>query len=97
MMELVFDTNDQSEDMKDAIRCQKNLYNIPKGSFPLARDLGLSWEMLNQPTPEAENEFAAEVVEQTQKYEPRVVITSCTFEEDPREGLIRAVIEQGRP
>ena len=95
-MELIFNTNDQSAEMKDAIRCQKNLYNIPKGSFPLARDLGLSWDLLSQPTPEAENEFAAEVVAQTQKYEPRVTIRSCVFQEDERSGTVVAIIEQGR-
>lgn len=94
-MDLVFNTNDQSEEMKDAIRCQKNLYNIPKGSFPLARDLGLSWDILSQPTSEAESEFAAEVVVQTQKYEPRVTIRSCVFQEDEKSGTVTAVIEQG--
>lgn len=97
MMDLVFSTDETSEEMKDIIRCQKNLYNIPRGSFPLARDLGLSWDLLSQATPDGENEFAVEVVSQTQKYEPRVVITSCTFEEDPDSGTIRAVIEQERP
>lgn len=95
-MELVFATDDRSKEMADAVRCQKNLYNIPKGSFPLNRELGLSWDLLSNATPEAENQFAAEVVEQTQKYEPRVIITSCTFEEDPREGAVTAVIEQRR-
>lgn len=96
-MDLIFNTNDQSTEMKDAIKCQKNLYNIPKGSFPLARDLGLSWDLLSQTTPEAESEFAAEVVSQTQKYEPRVVIRSCRFEENAETGEITAIIEQGRP
>lgn len=94
-MELVFNTSDQSAEMKDVIRCQKNLYSIPRGSFPLARDLGMSWGLLSEPTPEAESEFAAELVGQTQKYEPRVVIQSCRFEEG--DGKITAIIEQGRP
>lgn len=95
-MDLIFNTDDRSTEMNDAIRCQKNLYNIPKGSFPLARDLGLSWDLLSHPTPEAESEFAAEIVEQTQKYEPRVTIRSCSFEENAEDGEITAIIEQGR-
>ncbi len=95
-MELVFNTDDQSEEMKDAIRCQKNLYSIPKGSFPLARDLGLSWDLLSQSTPEAESEFAAEVVGQTQKYEPRVTIQSCSFDADTESNTLTAIIEQRR-
>jgi len=95
-MDLVFSTDDTSEEMKDIIRCQRNLYNIPRGTFPLARDLGLSWGILSQPTPDAENDFTVEVVGQTQKYEPRVTITACTFTEDSREGTLTAVIEQER-
>ena len=95
-MELVFSTDDTSEEMKNIIRCQKNLYNTPRGTFPLARDLGLSWGILSQPIPEAENDFAVEVVEQTLKYEPRVAITACLFSEDPDTGTLTATIEQER-
>lgn len=95
-MDLVFSTDDASEEMKDIIRCQRNLYNIPRGTFPLARDLGLYWGILSQPTPDAENDFAVEVVGQTQKYEPRVTIRSCVFQEDERSGTVTAIIEQER-
>ena len=95
-MDLVFFTVDTSEEMKDIIRCQRILYNITRGTFPLARDLGLSWGILSQPTPDAENDFTVEVVGQTQKYEPRVTITACIFEEDIKDGTLTAVIEQER-
>lgn len=96
-MLLAFETEDAGEEMHDIIRCQRNLYNIPRGTFPLARDLGLSWDLLAEPTPESENEFTTELVEQTQKYEPRVAIEACSFETDADTGEMKAVIEQRRP
>lgn len=95
-MRLIFETEDKSEEMRDILRCQRNLYSIPQGTFPLARDMGLPWELISEPVLEAENDFATAVIDQTQKYEPRVSVTACTFEEDPETGDLEATIEQKR-
>lgn len=91
-----FDTDDRSEKMREAVKCQQNLYSIPRGSFPLAREMGLPWDMVDRPGPEAENEASTAIIEQTQKYEPRIRIKECRFKVIPENGEISITIEQVR-
>lgn len=63
-----------------------------KGSVPLDRDLGITWEHLDKPYPVARSLMTAAVIEAVETYEPRVRVESVEFEgteSEAMDGLIR--------
>ena len=78
-MQFSFTTNDKSEEMTDAIRCLENILSIPEGAVPLNRGLGLSWASLSSVPEDIENDYATELMEKVEKYEPRVRVMDVQF------------------
>ncbi len=64
---------------EDILRCLKNLYSIPAGSIPCDRELGLSWAALDDLPAESESLYALELMQKTDRYEPRVIVTEVDF------------------
>ncbi|MCI8950031.1 MAG: hypothetical protein HFG49_08315 [Lachnospiraceae bacterium] len=60
----------------------QNIFCIPAGSIPLNRKLGLSWQNLSQIPPDMENDYATELIEKAEKFEPRVSVDEVTFHYD---------------
>ncbi|MCI8887928.1 MAG: GPW/gp25 family protein [Hungatella sp.] len=73
-------------------KCIKNILSIPMGSIPLARDLGLSWAGLSQLPADLENDYATEIIEKIEKYEPRVEVEEVSFSYDDQGHAIVKVI-----
>ena len=62
-----------------------------KGSVPLDRDFGVSWQMVDQPTPRARAELTAEIFQAVSKYEPRARVTRVEFDQtadDEMDGIL---------
>lgn len=78
-MQFSFTTDDKSEEMTDAIRCLENILSIPEGSIPLNRGVGLSWASLSSVPEDIENDYATELMEKVEEYEPRVRVTDVQF------------------
>lgn len=68
--------------IRDIRRNLRNLFRIPKNSVPLARGMGLKWNSLSQIPPELENDYATDVVEVVETYEPRVSVDRVEFKYD---------------
>lgn len=68
-----------NEDILNSLQC---LYSTVEGTCPMDRAYGLSIECIDKPLPIAKNLYALDVVEKTEKYEPRVEIADVTFEVD---------------
>lgn len=54
-----------------------------KGSVPLDRDFGISWDFVDSPINEARPAIVAELVMQIQRYIPRIKVTTIEFENIP--------------
>lgn len=78
-MQFSFATGDKSEEMTDAIKCLENILSIPEGSIPLNRGIGLSWASLSSVPEDIENDYATELMEKVEEYEPRVRVTDVQF------------------
>lgn len=78
-MQFSFMTDDKSEEMADAIKCLENILSIPEGSIPLNRGIGLSWASLSSVPEDIENDYATELMEKVEEYEPRVRVTDVQF------------------
>lgn len=84
-------SGEKQEEVKDIIRCLNNIANIPRGSIPLARGLGLGWESLSEVPEDMESEYTVEAVEQFAKYEPRIQVQEIQFEHSD-DGTSRAAV-----
>lgn len=90
-----FDQNTDQDTMDDIRESVDNILKIPSGTIPLSRGLGVSWRSLSEVQPDLENDYAVELVEKIEKYEPRVAVDEITFENDPLSGevVVRIVFE----
>lgn len=91
----IIDTN--GEISQDIIDCLRNLYETREGTQPLDREFGISAEFTGQPLDVFENEYALEIIEKTERYEPRVSIADVTFETDAKVGKIIPIIKITQP
>lgn len=92
-----FGDNMDQNTMDDIKHCVDNILRIPEGSIPLARELGTSWRALSEITPDMENDYAVEIIEKLETYEPRVAVDEITFEHDQDSGetTVRIIFEGG--
>ena len=90
-----FTSNDNSHEMKDIIQCLTNLFNIPRGSIPLSRGMGMNWRFLSQIPPDLENDMATDLIEQVAEYESRVAVSEVVFENVEGTTTVGIVLEKG--
>lgn len=89
-----FISNDKSEELNDAIKCLRNILDIPEGSIPLSRGLGLKWANLSSVPEDLENDYATDVIEKVEEWEPRLSVSEVTFEyEDEGEVSVNIQVE----
>ena len=64
-----------------------------KGSVPLDRDFGISWEFIDLPLTEAMQRMIAEIATQLEKYVPRIRVQDIVFKShDPVNGLLQPTV-----
>ncbi|MCL2357478.1 MAG: phage tail protein [Defluviitaleaceae bacterium] len=60
----------------------------PKGSVPLDRNFGTSWQFISRNTPAAESMIVSDILDAVEEYEPRAEILSITFDTNEMTGQI---------
>ena len=64
-----------------------------KGSVPLDRDFGISWDYIDLPLTEAMPYMVAEIGAQLEKYVPRIRVRDISFaSDDPVDGLLKPLV-----
>lgn len=64
-----------------------------KGSVPLDRDFGLTWDYVDLPLPEAMPYMISEIAVQLEKYVPRIRVRDILFQsDDPLEGILQPTV-----
>lgn len=91
-MKFRFISENRDLQNSDILRCLTNIMNIPEGSIPLGRGIGLRWANLSQIPPDMENDVATDVIEKVERYEPRVSIPEVNFEYDGEGGTTAVII-----
>jgi Phage baseplate assembly protein W len=76
----VINFNYDTADIHDIKRCLIMLYSTREGEQPMDRDFGLNYQSLSQPLDAAKNTIALELIEKTERYEPRVKVQQVNFE-----------------
>jgi phage baseplate assembly protein W len=72
-------------------RCLKNLYSTPAGSIPCDREFGLSWAGVDMVQEEMEAVYGLELLQKTDKYEPRVKAVGFEFRHG--NGEVEVIVE----
>lgn len=75
-----------TRELDDITECIMNIANIPRGSIPMARGLGLNWGDLSEVPDDLENDYAVDAVEQYGTYETRVAVSEVTFKHNQDTG-----------
>lgn len=73
----------------------RTILSTRKGSVPLDRDFGISWEYLDRPIDVAQMLMRSEIIDAVSKYEPRAKVESVEFEastEDVMDGILRPTV-----
>ncbi|MEY8396190.1 hypothetical protein AALB64_15470 [Lachnospiraceae bacterium 45-P1] len=91
-MRISLQTEEEQKELKDIVRCLNNIANIPKGSIPLMRGMGLGWESLSEVPEDMESEYTVEAAEQFARYEPRIQVQEIQFEHKTDGTSLAAVI-----
>lgn len=78
-----------AEEVVQNVRC---ILTTRKGTVPLHRDFGLSWEHIDKPLPVAKVLLHSEIIDAINEYEPRAKVESVEFDDDTAaamEGILR--------
>ncbi len=70
----------EDEESREILRCLITLLGIRAGTQPTDRELGISWECLDQPPDTAEALFLAELEDKVERYEPRAEVADVSME-----------------
>lgn len=78
-----------SEELEDIKRCLENLYATRAGSQPMDREFGIDYDgIVGLPLEVAKNQLALEIIDKTERYEPRVAVDSVDCIVDAESGLL---------
>jgi len=69
------------------------LLDTPKGSVPLGREIGVSWDSIDRPMPFGAQQFTIDATEAAQDFEPRVQIREADYVQMNSNGYMKAVLE----
>jgi len=83
--EIVFGTTGIQEVMQNV----KLLIMTRKGTQPLDRDFGISFDFIDSPTLQVKAKVEQEIFMALRKYEPRAVLKQITWDSDPMSGTFR--------
>ncbi len=68
-----------SGDIADIKRCLECLYQTAEGTCPLDREFGLNTDFVGMPMDVAKSQFAVEIIDKTDRYEPRATVKDINF------------------
>ena len=85
---------EKPESVQAVLRNIAVLLATRKGSVPLYRDFGISWDMLDKPLPVARSMLISEIREAIERWEPRATFIGVEFAQDPAQpGTLLPIVE----
>ena len=74
-------------EVSEVLQNVRTILSTRKGSVPLDRDFGLTWEHIDKPMPVAQMLMRSEVIDLIERYEPRAQVVSVDFEQTPTDEM----------
>ena len=88
-MDIGIEFTNETEEKNHIAVCLRVLYSTPIGSVALDRAFGLDWSFLDLPLPAAKAQMERELIQKTQKYEPRARVQEVRWSFDSINGRIK--------
>lgn len=82
-------------EVEEILQNVRTILNTRKGTVPLDRDFGVSWEYIDQPIPVAKALLQSSVIDAIEQYEPRAYVEAVEFKddnEDAMEGILKPIV-----
>ena len=89
MLQVAVEFMNETEEKNHIAACLRVLYSTPIGSAALDRAFGLDWSFLDLPIPAARVQMERELIQKTQKYEPRVKVREVQWVFDGIDGIAK--------
>lgn len=86
---------DLETEVVEILQNVRTIIGTRKGTVPLDRDFGISWDYVDQPIAVAQMLMRSEIVDAVETYEPRAKVESVTFngsQEDSLDGVLKPVV-----
>ncbi|OKP67567.1 lysozyme [Paenibacillus sp. P3E] len=65
----------------------RTILTTPRGSAPLAREIGLDYTIIDEPISIAESRLIAEIITAITEQEPRALVAEVSFKDDIKDTL----------
>lgn len=69
-------------DLEEILQNVRTIIGTRRGTVPLDREFGISWDIVDRPINQARAAFSAEVVQQIRRYEPRAKVIRIELNEN---------------
>lgn len=86
---------DPETEVVEILQNVRTIIGTRKGTVPLDRDFGISWDYVDQPIAVAQMLMRSEIVDAVETYEPRAKVESVIFngsQEDSLDGVLKPVV-----
>ena len=79
-------------ELEEIIQNVRTILSTPKGTVPLMRDFGVSWQIVDTLTPELEMKIKEEIYLQVEKWEKRAKVKSISLKEEDGKVLVELIL-----
>ena len=83
---------DPPSEVREILQNVRTILSTRKGSVPLDRDYGLTWDHVDKPIQTAQMLMRSEIVDEIERYEPRAKVVSIEFDENI-EGVMDGLLQ----
>ncbi|MCL2210774.1 MAG: hypothetical protein FWB95_02510 [Treponema sp.] len=78
-----------AKDLQEVMQNVRTIITTPKGTLPLDRNFGISFNFVDSPIHKAQAMAEQEIFMQLRKYEPRAILKQITWRADPLSGSFK--------
>ena len=76
-----------ADEVREILQNVRTILATRKGTVPLDRDFGLTWDQVDQPSAVVMMQMRSEIVDAIEAYEPRATVVSVDFDENEEQAM----------
>ena len=71
-----------SDEVREVLQNVRTILTTRRGTVPLDRDFGLTWDQVDSPTSVVMMRLRSEIIDAIEAYEPRATVVSVDFDQN---------------
>lgn len=76
-----------SDEAREVLQNVRTILTTRRGTVPLDRDFGLTWDQVDSPTSVVMMRLRSEIIDAIETYEPRATVVSVDFDENTEDAM----------